>query len=58
MSSRFATMTDSDLSAYEAEQRQKVEQGHDDGCREYLLAAMLERSLRGVKAAATACGRA
>ena len=50
MAPAFSAMSAQQLDAYEARQRAKVDAGHDDGCREYLLAAVLERNIRRMAA--------
>ncbi|WP_309091703.1 hypothetical protein [Phenylobacterium sp.] len=44
-------MTDVQLAAYEAAQRAAVDAGRDDGCREYLVAAICERNIRDLDGA-------
>jgi len=47
----LSEMTDAELAAYETSLRAKVLAGHNDGCREYLIAAICERGVRDIEAA-------
>lgn len=47
----LSIMTDDELAAHETSLRAKVLAGHNDGCREYLIATICERGVRDLDAA-------